>query len=99
LISENCLGDKINCHNKSRIVKVNTVSFAVKDTGQGIAPQYKDKIYNRYFRIPGNQKQGTGLGLAISKEFMQAQGGQISMKSDYGTGSKFTISLPLYQIK
>ncbi len=69
------------------------VTISVKDTGQGIAPQYKDKIFERYFRVPGTQKEGTGLGLAISKEFMEAQGGQIFVESEYGAGSTFTLML------
>jgi len=67
------------------------VTISVKDTGQGIAPQYKDKIFDRYFRIPGTQKEGTGLGLAISKEFMEAQGGKIKVESEFGAGSTFTL--------
>jgi signal transduction histidine kinase len=70
------------------------VKISVADSGQGIAPQYVDKIFDRYFRIPGTRKEGTGLGLSISKEFIEAQGGMISVKSDFGTGSTFTISLP-----
>ena len=69
------------------------ISFAVRDTGQGIAPQYKERIFDRYFRIPGSVKEGTGLGLAISKEFMEAQGGSIGVVSDFGAGSTFTIRL------
>ncbi|RQP10705.1 MAG: HAMP domain-containing protein [Chryseobacterium sp.] len=71
----------------------NKVCFSVTDTGQGISPQYIDKIFDRYFRIPGTKKEGTGLGLSISKEFIQAQGGEISVKSDLGAGSTFTFSL------
>ena len=67
--------------------------FSVKDTGQGIAPQYKDKIFDRYYRIPGSHKEGTGLGLAICKEFIEAQGGKIIVESDYGAGSTFTVVL------
>ena len=69
------------------------IYFTVKDTGQGIAPQYKDKIFDRYFRIPGSHKDGTGLGLAISKEFIEAQGGEIKVESDYGAGSSFEVIL------
>ena len=69
------------------------ILFSVKDTGQGIAPQYKDKIFDRYFRIPGSHKDGTGLGLAISKEFIEAQGGEIKVESDYGAGSIFEVIL------
>ncbi len=73
------------------------VVFDVTDYGQGIAPQYIDRIFDRYFRIPGNKKEGTGLGLAISKEFVAAQGGTISVKSEFGAGSTFKIILPAYQ--
>lgn len=69
------------------------IKLSVKDTGQGVAPEYKDKIFDRYFRTPGSKKGGTGLGLAISKEFIEAQGGHISIESDFGAGSTFTITL------
>ncbi|MFN8145587.1 MAG: histidine kinase dimerization/phospho-acceptor domain-containing protein [Bacteroidia bacterium] len=83
--------------NSTVLIGVNSmnsmVNFIVKDTGQGIAPQYKTKIFDRYFRIPGTKKEGTGLGLSISKEFIEAQGGQIMLESDFGAGSIFTVSL------
>lgn len=69
------------------------VIFSVKDTGEGIAPQYKDKIFDRYFKVPGAKESGTGLGLSISKEFIEAQGGKIAVDSEYGVGSKFTVFL------
>lgn len=69
------------------------ISFSVKDKGQGIAPQYREKVFDRYFRVPGTQKEGTGLGLAISKEFIEAQGGSIRLDSDFGSGSTFTVIL------
>jgi PAS domain S-box-containing protein len=68
------------------------IKISVKDTGQGIAKEYKDKIFDRYYRVPGTKKEGTGLGLAISKEFIQAQGGQISVDSEFGVGSTFTLT-------
>ena len=71
----------------------NKIIYLVKDSGQGIAPQYKDKIFDRYFRIPGTKKEGTGLGLSISKEFIEAQGGTITVETDFGSGSIFTVTL------
>jgi NtrC-family two-component system sensor histidine kinase KinB len=73
--------------------QLSTINFIVKDTGQGIEPKYKDKIFDRYFRIPGTKKEGTGLGLSISKEFIEAQGGHIKVESDFGAGSTFTVTL------
>ncbi len=69
------------------------IKFAVTDSGQGISPEYLDKIFDRYFRIPGSKKEGTGLGLSISKEFIEAQGGQLTVKSDFGVGSTFAFTL------
>ncbi|MDX2196830.1 MAG: ATP-binding protein [Cytophagales bacterium] len=74
----------------------NKVQICVRDTGQGIAPQYKDKVFDRYFRIPGTKKEGTGLGLAISKEFIEAQNGQIKVDSEFGAGSTFSVTLNAY---
>jgi len=71
----------------------NKIEFCVRDTGQGIAPQYKEKIFDRYFRVPGTKKEGTGLGLSISKEFIEAQGGLIYVDSDFGAGSTFKVIL------
>jgi NtrC-family two-component system sensor histidine kinase KinB len=71
------------------------VLFAVKDVGKGIDTRYKDKIFDRYFQVPGSNKSGTGLGLAISKEFIQAQGGIIGVDSEIGLGSRFYFYLPI----
>lgn len=74
--------------------KDDKIDFSVQDFGKGIAPQYRDRIFDRYFRVPGT-KEGTGLGLSICKEFIEAQGGKISVESDLGKGSRFGFSLPL----
>ncbi|NBA88976.1 HAMP domain-containing protein [Emticicia sp. CRIBPO] len=69
--------------------------FSVNDQGKGIEPRYKDKVFDRYFQIPGSNKTGTGLGLAISKDFILAQGGKIGVESEIGMGSTFFFKLPL----
>jgi NtrC-family two-component system sensor histidine kinase KinB len=69
------------------------LTYSVRDTGQGIAPQYVSKVFERYYRVPGTKKEGTGLGLAISKEFMEAQGGTIRVESELGMGTTFFITL------
>lgn len=71
----------------------NQVQFSVTDSGQGIQSQFLNKVFERYFRIPGTKKEGTGLGLSISKEFIQAQGGEIWLESEYGVGSTFHFTL------
>lgn len=70
-----------------------TFEFTVKDTGQGIPPQYVHKVFDRYFRVPGSTAEGTGLGLAISKEFIEAQGGRLAVESEFGAGSTFRVTL------
>jgi PAS domain S-box-containing protein len=68
-----------------------TIEISVKDTGLGIPENYLNRVFDKYFRVPGTQKEGTGLGLAISKEFMEAQGGTILVTSGTGEGSCFTL--------
>ena len=73
----------------------NKMIFQVTDFGRGIDKHYKDKVFDKYFQIPGSNKSGTGLGLAISKEFIEAQTGTISVESELGLGSTFSINLNL----
>ncbi|MEI2739356.1 MAG: ATP-binding protein [Chitinophagaceae bacterium] len=72
----------------------NKVQFSVQDFGKGIEPQYQDKIFDRYFQVPGT-KEGTGLGLAICKEFIEAQEGKIWIESVFGKGTTFGFELPI----
>ncbi len=71
----------------------NKVQLSVQDFGKGIQPQYQDKIFDRYFQVPGT-KEGTGLGLAICKEFIEAQEGKIWVESIFGKGTTFGFELP-----
>lgn len=97
----NLISNAIRYSHENSVININIkahdnhVMFSVKDQGQGIDPQYKDKIFDRYFRIPGTKREGTGLGLAICKELIEAQGGTIKVESEYGVGSIFTIALSL----
>lgn len=72
------------------------VRFSVEDTGEGIEPEYLDKIFDKYFQVDKNQKDrsGSGLGLSIAKEFITAQGGRIWAESKPGRGSQFYFTLP-----
>lgn len=68
------------------------VHFAVEDNGPGIEAKFLSRIFEKFFQVPGTPS-GTGLGLAISKEFIEAQGGNIHVESQIGSGSKFSFEL------
>ena len=70
------------------------VRFSVEDTGSGIPERYLPKVFERFFRVPGQVGgTGAGLGLAISKEIVEAHGGQMGVESREGAGSKFKFTL------
>jgi two-component system, OmpR family, sensor kinase len=72
--------------------------LSVTDQGIGIGPEDHTKIFNRFFRTDGarnHTKKGTGLGLAICAWIVEFHKGRISVKSDVGQGSTFTVTLPL----
>jgi PAS domain S-box-containing protein len=74
------------------------VQFLVQDFGKGIEGKFKEKIFDKFFQVPtssGQEKTGTGLGLAISKDFIEAQGGEISVESELHQGSTFSFTLPI----
>ena len=71
------------------------VRFSVKDEGSGIDERHQEKLFDRYYQVPGGRDQGTGLGLAICRELIEAQGGKIGVESELGVGSTFYFWLPV----
>jgi len=74
------------------------VTLAIQDTGPGILPDEKPKLFNRFFRgalAESGHVPGTGLGLSIADEIVRAHGGYISAESTPGQGSTFAIWLPV----
>lgn len=71
----------------------NYIEMYVRDFGKGIDPRYHQSIFNHYFRVPGTKVQGSGLGLSISKDFVEAHGGTLTVESEVGKGSCFTLRL------
>jgi signal transduction histidine kinase len=71
--------------------------IAVEDTGSGIAPEESAHIFDPFYRGARGQRfpQGMGLGLAIARDIARAHGGDITVQSEVGQGSRFTIELPL----
>jgi len=71
-------------------------TFVVSDKGQGIAPEFLDKLFTPFERertSTQSKKKGVGLGLAITKNILDALGGAITAKSELGKGSTFTVEL------
>jgi signal transduction histidine kinase len=73
------------------------VEWSVRDTGIGIAPEQRHKLFQSFSQVDSSATRrfgGTGLGLAISQKFCQLMGGHISVESEPGHGAVFTIHLP-----
>ena len=80
-------------------VQANQVWVAVIDTGTGIASEDLPHIFERFWRSQSsraNYSSGSGIGLAIARRLVELQGGQIEVESEWGQGSTFRFSLPLW---
>lgn len=71
-----------------------TVRCSVKDTGDGIPPDYLDKVFDKFKQVEGQFKGGAGLGLTICKRVVEAHGGKIWVESKVGEGAEFIFTLP-----
>jgi len=82
----------------SRVLRDGQVQIAVTDRGIGIAPEFQQRVFERFFRVdPARSRAtgGTGLGLAIVKHVAANHGGTAALWSHPGTGSTFTLRLPV----
>lgn len=78
-------------------VKDSIIELYVQDTGRGISPEYQKIIFERFRKVddPFTRKtDGSGLGLAIVKAYVEFLGGEISVKSEPGNGSRFIVTIP-----
>ncbi len=73
----------------------NSLYFGVRDFGPGVPAEYQGRLFERFYRAPGNQTSGTGLGLAIVQDFVKAHGGTTGVISEPGEGSEFYFELPI----
>jgi two-component system phosphate regulon sensor histidine kinase PhoR len=73
-----------------------TVVVSVRDTGRGVREEERDNIFRRFYRVPDPKRkiEGTGLGLYIVKSLIEMHGGTITLDSEVGIGSTFTVTLP-----
>ena len=73
------------------------VTFSVKDSGIGIAPENLDRVFEEYGQIDNplqNRVKGTGLGLPLTRKLAQLLGGSVSVQSETGVGSTFSVAIP-----
>ena len=78
------------------------VSFSVADTGIGMTPEQMGKLFQPFSQADASttrQYGGTGLGLVLCRKFCQMMGGDITLESEYGSGSIFTCKLPTEVVK
>ncbi|MEO7725394.1 MAG: HAMP domain-containing sensor histidine kinase [Chthoniobacterales bacterium] len=83
----------VECHADERFMQI-----SVRDTGCGIPAEQGSQIFEPFVEVDRNRidsrQRGVGLGLAISRELVNAMGGELSVASEVGVGSVFTVSLP-----
>ena len=80
-------------------MKEQHVAITVEDTGHGIDPKHLPRLFDRFYRIDSSRERrsrGTGLGLPIVKEIAEAHHGTVTVESEVGKGSVFTLLLPVF---
>jgi signal transduction histidine kinase len=74
-----------------------TLRIAVHDTGPGVSAEFRERIFEAFFRVPSSENvvPGSGLGLAISRRIARLLGGDVTMEPADGGGSVFSLFLPI----
>jgi signal transduction histidine kinase len=84
---------RVSCDAEERVARVR-----VSDTGRGIPADHLDEIFEPFVQVDRGltrTAEGTGLGLAISRDLARAMGGDLTVESEVGKGSTFTLELPV----
>lgn len=83
---------------KKNSFQMGTYQFIVEDDGIGMTPEFMEHIFEPFSRADDARKAyGTGLGMTIVRNIVSLMGGSIVVESEYGRGSRFTVTLPLVQ--
>lgn len=96
----NFIGNSIKFTDKGGEISINAVAedsnlvISISDTGQGISPEFIDKIFDKFVQVSGSKPGSVGLGLTIAKEIIELHQGSIDVWSKPGKGSKFEIKIP-----
>jgi signal transduction histidine kinase len=72
------------------------IRFSVVDKGPGIAPKFQPYLFEKFYRVPGEERTGAGLGLSIAREIVRAHHGSIGVRSVPGQGAEFYFDVPFY---
>jgi signal transduction histidine kinase len=82
----------------STALEADAIRVCVEDRGYGIPPESIDRVWDKFYRIArdGHEKdeESTGLGLSFVREVVEQHGGEVSLESEVGRGSKFSFTLP-----
>ena len=100
-VMSNLLGNAVKFTPEGGTIRVSaaqsgrSVTITVADSGCGIPPEHVGHVFDWMWQAPGSRRgTGAGLGLAIAKAITEAHGGTISVESEPGKGSVFSLSLP-----
>lgn len=74
------------------------MTFYVEDSGCGISREDSKKVFDRFFQADKVRPTGSGIGLALAKAFVELHGGVITLDSEVGRGSRFTVTIPVTHV-
>lgn len=80
---------------RARTVLDDQIRISVIDQGPGISKSHQERIFDKFYRVPGQSSSGAGLGLSIAREIALLHRGSVGVISDAGNGSEFYLDLPI----
>jgi signal transduction histidine kinase len=99
-VLDNLLNNALSYSPSDPIVTVEVAAepeprISVIDNGVGVAPEHREHIFERFYRLNESAHAGTGLGLYISRQLVGRSGGSLQLEwTEVGRGSRFTVRLP-----